>query len=297
MAKLAFWQTSANVIFTAGNSLKKTFTFFSLIFFLLFFAISEFNPLCKNTPNSNNFVIIAHRGGSSLAPENTLAAINKVLKYNIDAIEIDVHLTKDNVPVVIHDYTINRTTNGVGEIRKMNYKELIKYDAGSWFNKKYSNEKIPTLDKIIKVINGRCNLIIEIKGSLKRYPDIVNRVNCLIKKNEAESWCRIHTFNNKILKTFHLVNKNIKLQKLVIFYIPFLNFYFDTKPHFGTNILKNINAINIYYRFVNRCIVKFFHSKGIKVNVWTVNNIYEINRLRNFGVDGIITDIPNKIKR
>ena len=275
--------------------MKKIFFFAASLLFLILFPISEFNIICKNTVTPHNITIIAHRGASNLAPENTLSAIKEAIKQKTRFIEIDVHLTKDNIPVVIHDYSIDRTTNGSGEIREKNYEELLQYDAGSWFDEKYKNEKIPTLEQIIKMVNGRANLIVEIKGSLNKYPEIVKQVNRIISENNATSWCTIHTFNNDILKEFANINPQIKLQKLVIFYIPYLNFYFDTAPHFNGSILNKIEAINIYYRFINSCVVNFFHSKGIKVNAWTVNNISQIKKLKSLGVDGIITDISDQV--
>lgn len=103
---------------------------------------------------------IAHRGASGYAPENTLAAFKKALEFDIDVIELDVHLTKDNHLVVIHDKTVNRTTDGKGKVADKTLAELQKLDAGN-------GEKIPTLQEVLDLVNRKALVSIEIKGKVK----------------------------------------------------------------------------------------------------------------------------------
>ena len=111
---------------------------------------------------------IAHRGASGYEPENTLRSFRKAIELNSDAIELDVQLTKDHKLVVIHDETVNRTTNGKWKVSELTLKELKKLDAGK-------GEKIPTLEEVIKVCRNKCKLNIEIKelNSVKKVIEIV----------------------------------------------------------------------------------------------------------------------------
>ena len=109
--------------------------------------------------------IVAHRGASGIAPENTLAAIQLALDIGVDWIEIDVRQTLDRVLVCLHDETVNRTSNGKGHIITLNYKKVKQFDAGSWFSEAYRDEKIPSLNEVLHLIDGRCKLLIEMKGT------------------------------------------------------------------------------------------------------------------------------------
>ncbi|MFP4698544.1 MAG: glycerophosphodiester phosphodiesterase family protein [Eubacteriales bacterium] len=95
--------------------------------------------------------IIAHRGASGIAPENTIVSFQKAIDQGAEGIELDVHLTKDEIPVVIHDETIDRTTDGSGYIKDFTFEELNRYDAGNYFDKKFMNEKIPTLEQVLEL--------------------------------------------------------------------------------------------------------------------------------------------------
>jgi glycerophosphoryl diester phosphodiesterase len=107
--------------------------------------------------------IIAHRGASLLAPENTMAAFEKAIDYGIDRIKFDVQLSKDSKLVVIHDHTVDRTTNGSGYVKDFTLRDLKKLDAGSWFSEEFYREKIPTFNEVLKKYSGKVNFLVEIK--------------------------------------------------------------------------------------------------------------------------------------
>lgn len=107
--------------------------------------------------------IIAHRGNSSEAPENTLAAVYSALALQPDAIEIDLHLSKDGELVVMHDAKVNRTTNGEGNIAELTLKELKNLDAGSWKGDSFKDEKVPTFNEVLQAVKGKCRLVVEMK--------------------------------------------------------------------------------------------------------------------------------------
>ena len=108
---------------------------------------------------------MAHRGASGLAPENTISALELAIQYGAEYAEIDVHLTRDEVVVLLHDESLNRTTNGSGKIWKYDWEYIIKLDAGSWFHSKFASERIPSLSEVINRIRNRLKLNIEIKLS------------------------------------------------------------------------------------------------------------------------------------
>ena len=106
-------------------------------------------------------IIIAHRGAMGYAPENTISAFKMAIDLGANALELDLRQTKDSIPVVLHDATVNKTTNGNGDVKTFNFKDLQMLDAGSWFDKKFSSEKIPALQEVIDVLNDSIILIIE----------------------------------------------------------------------------------------------------------------------------------------
>lgn len=116
--------------------------------------------------------VIAHRGATLEAPENTLAAFRWAIALGADLIELDVHQTADGHPVVIHDETVDRTTNGSGLVRDMTLREVRGLDAGSWLGVDFSGERVPTLSEVLELTAGQIGLAIEIKAGSSRYPDI-----------------------------------------------------------------------------------------------------------------------------
>ena len=132
--------------------------------------------------------IFAHRGSKGTHPENTLASFKEAVRVGSDGIELDVHLTKDGHLVVIHDETVDRTTNGTGEIRSLTLAEIKELDAGSWFHNKYAGEKIPTLEEVLLLLtelgfNGQLN--IELKTDVIQYKGLVEK--CLALQS-AKDW-------------------------------------------------------------------------------------------------------------
>ena len=241
-----------------------------------------------------SIIVTSHRGAAWLAPENTISSIKTALKYNADRIEIDVHQSLDGELIVMHDTTIDRTTNGFGQIKNLKYSELKKYSAGVNYSEKYVNEKIPTLNEVIKEVKGKAKLLIEVKYGNEVYPHIEANVIRTIEHNNAQKRCIIQSFNLDILKRINQLNPNIILHKLNFGKIPFFNIWISNKIEFE-NILKYefIDEISIAYPFANKQIFNKIHNYSKKVNVWTVNNKKRIKKLVKLGVDGVITDYPN----
>ncbi len=126
-------------------------------------------------------LIVAHRGLSSLYPENTLISFKKAVELGVDMIELDVHCTKDRELVVIHDSSINRTTDGKGKVNQLTLRELRKYSAGRWFSEEFEEERIPTLQEVFELVDKKTKLQIEIKqpGIEKSLIDLVEEYEIL----------------------------------------------------------------------------------------------------------------------
>lgn len=236
--------------------------------------------------NSQHPIIIAHRGASAYAPENTLAAFEKAIEMGAKIIETDVHQTKDSAVVIMHDLSVDRTTNGKGLIKDLNLNEFKALKINQ------NNYSPPTLEEAIKLINGRCQLLIELKKGNDFYPDIEKRVVELIYKYKAESWIKtIHSFDKKALINVSKLDSNINLQKLIVFKLPLVSFTFD--KHFHKDNFNNWQGVNVYYKFCSKRVIRKLHKLGKTVYVWTVNNPRKAKRLARRGVDGIITNKPD----
>lgn len=246
---------------------------------------------------SGQVLVIAHRGASAVAPENSLSAFEEAIKCGADYIETDVHLTADGIPVLMHDISINRTCiipgnhNKKGTILIKN----LKQDEFISLIIKNSNEHPPTLDSAIKLINGRCKLLIEFKKGNGYYPGIEQKVNEIISKNNAENFVNIiHSFSKKSLLEMQQLKSGAKLHKLIIFRFPLGSLTFS-----GVLEKDNFEAwqgVNSYYRFTGRKLIKKLHAEGKTVYAWTVNRKKYMKKLIKKGVDGIITDNPALLK-
>ena len=247
--------------------------------------------------STKKIAVIAHRGASGTAPENTLASIKLALEMHVDMIEIDIHLSKDSIPVVIHDETLNRTTNGKGKVKDFSVKELKKLDAGKWFSDKYINEEIPTLEEVIELTKGKCILLIEIKNGSSIYPNIEKITLNIIKNKNAQNDCIIQSFDDEVTRNLEKQNCTIQLQKLVTGNLRFIPFHLvDTKIKFGSIYkYKNVSAINPNLNYVNKDVVNKIHTAGQKIFCWTVNKNKDMIRMIECGVDGIITNYPEKL--
>ncbi|UTW63027.1 hypothetical protein KFE98_02385 [bacterium SCSIO 12741] len=244
--------------------------------------------------------IIAHRGASGWAPENTLAAFQKALDIGVDAIEIDVRPTRDQRIVVFHDKNLNRTTPLRGRVRRRYLAELQGTDASDWFGRPdYFGETIPTLDQTLELLNGQCELLIEIKseGRLIKAP-FLRRLFELIDHYQAHEWVILQSFDTRVLRNIHRLRPDLRLQKLIVLKVPLIGLQFD-KTVMLENILKTpyYESINMDHRFVTPPLIRKIHRHRKKICCWTVNNPIRMRQLQKKGVDGIITNYPDRLKR
>jgi glycerophosphoryl diester phosphodiesterase len=230
--------------------------------------------------------VIAHRGASAVSPENTIASFKQAIVAEADIIEMDVHLSRDDEVVVIHDSTLWRTTNGKGKVNDHSLDDLKKLDAGSWFNKDFFNERIPTLKEVLTlpVKSGRFN--VELKGTLKEYPNLPERVVEAISSSGMVDKVVITSFNPEYLEMINRIAPDIEVGEI---------HYMHLAHKWKSNIKNFTSEINPLWFFVTRKFVRKAHAHGIKVHPWTTNNAFIISRLGRIGVDGIITNDPAKL--
>lgn len=265
---------------------------FGLLCFYVFSCDSGATEKVQLLQQHRKVSLVAHRGASDIAPENTLAAIRKALDSPADFIEIDIHQTKDGELVLMHDASLNRTTNGKGAIAEYSLAEIKKLDAGLWFDSTFQNERVPTLEEVLKLVKGRKKLLIEIKKADDNfYSGIEAKTLELIRQHRAQQWCVIQSFYDDVLEKIWANEFAVVTHKLIIGKVPFLPLYFDHRPRWGSfEKFDRAAAINPHRYFATRSLVKHLHNRGFKTFVWTVDNPQTINSLLAMGVDGVLTN-------
>jgi glycerophosphoryl diester phosphodiesterase len=239
--------------------------------------------------------IIGHRGAAGYLPENTLASIKKAIELNVDMVEIDVQMSRDGIVIVLHDRTLDRTTDGKGEVGKMDFNEIRKFNAGTCFEGFVGNELIPTLEEVIQLVLGKAELLIEIKDGNSVYPEIEKKIVDLIHTYKAQDWCIVQSFRDAVLFRVHQVDSDIRLHKLLVWKSRWLPVQFDTKlTHFSFPKYDFVESYNLNYKKLNPGFILEAHQKGKTVFAWTVNELADIQKMKEMGVDGIISNFPDR---
>ncbi|TQK62904.1 glycerophosphoryl diester phosphodiesterase [Brevibacillus sp. AG162] len=209
-------------------------------------------------------ICMAHRGWSGKAPENTMTAIRLALaEPAIKAMEIDVQLTRDGVPVLIHDFTLERTTNGRGLVMDHTLAELRELDAGSWFGDKFAGEKIPTLEEVLIAVRGRCTLNIELKATSDMYPGIAEKVLALVEKHGMKQEVYLTSFDHDLIRHVRTLDQEVQTG-LIVYGRPVL--MLEQMEAAGATILS------MGYPFLTRELTVAAIEKGFKVIAWTLDD-------------------------
>ena len=252
---------------------------------------------------------IAHRGASGTFPENTLSAFRAAIDAGADMCELDVQLTRDGAVVVIHDETVERTTDGTGEVVELTLEELKKLDAGAKFKAKNLTpnpfpsgkgnriarsdpfpsakgdqmaERIPTLDEVFAVTSGKCGLNIELKAG-----GVEHQVAQIMQARNAFSDSIVSSFDWEYLKKIQQLHFNIRVGLLA-----------EEKP---VDLMMNAvamraHAINPRWDMVTADLCKAAHERGLMVYTWTVDADARMRALIECGVDGIMTNYPERLR-
>lgn len=230
--------------------------------------------------------IFAHRGASAYAPENTLAAFKLAVEYNTPAIELDVKLSADSQIMVIHDQTIDRTTQGSGQVRQKTLAELREFDAGLWFGEHFKGEKIPTLEEVFETVGRQIFINIEITNYASPFDSLPERVTTLVKKFSYQRNVLFSSFNPIALQRAHRYLPEVPLGLLA---------FSGFSGAWARSVLGRFipyQALHPELNDVNPELVHWVHQHGCRIHVYTVNRVQDMQRLYSLGVDGIFTDDP-----
>jgi glycerophosphoryl diester phosphodiesterase len=242
---------------------------------------------------------VAHRGGSALAPENTLAAFRNALTLPVDAIELDVHMSRDGHAIVFHDNTVERRTNGQGNILDLDFDYLRSLDAAAHFSGGWPEpQQIPALREVLDIAKGRLQVYIEIKTSKRngvygRYPGIVETVINELHATDMIDQVLVMSFDWSILPHVKSLEPALQTSALVSR---------DTWDDRAGGALEKLIAqaqtlgcswLNMDWKLCTETMPAVIHEQGLQIGLWTVNDQHEMRRFARAGVDSITTDRPD----
>ena len=253
----------------------------------------------KTAPDKGNFwrgkypvFVTAHRGFSGKAPENTLAAFRAAIDAGCDMIELDVHLSRDSQVVVIHDDTLERTTNGRGNVADQTYAELKRLDAGSWFDPRFSGERIPALAEVLLMARNKILVNIELKKGKNKFPytmeELANRTLREVDRADMSDQVLFSSFDPAAID--RISERNPLLPVALITNKPWV------KPEEAGGG-KLYPTLNCRITVLNEDNIRLARAGGIRIHAWTVNAQEAMKKAIAMGVDGIITNHPDRLIR
>jgi len=230
--------------------------------------------------------IFAHRGSSTYAPENTLAAFKLAVDQHADAIELDAKLSADGQVVVIHDDTVDRTTNGTGRIKSLTLVNLKDLDAGSKFPPVFKNEKIPTLAEVFEALGKQIFINVELKNYSSPIDDLPDKVVSLVKKYGLETSVMFSSFN-----MIALIRARNLLPKIPL---GLLTFPGSAGITLRSKLVRfgPLLALHPHYNDITPNLIQIAHHAKCRIHAYTVNQPDIMQQLFIAGVDGIFTDDP-----
>jgi len=242
-------------------------------------------------PKANRLLNIAHRGASKLAPQNTMAAFEKALEIGADGIEFDVRLSADGVPVVIHDATLDATTDGSGRVDAMRLAQLKQLDAGSSFDPAFAGERIPTLAEVLETLGGKLFLNIELKGLEPFDRGLERAVVALVEQYAMEEHVLLSSFNPLAVRRVQRFAPRIPTGLIYQRRAPLARRLAHViMPRFP-------EALHPHHAVVDEQHIRRARAHNARMNVWTVDDPTEMRRLIALGVDGIITNVPDVLRQ
>ncbi|HAF62801.1 MAG TPA: glycerophosphodiester phosphodiesterase [Anaerolineaceae bacterium] len=231
----------------------------------------------------NRPVVFAHRGASKYAPENTLASFRKAMDMGAQALELDVTLSRDGTVVVIHDDTVDRISNGNGEVGDLTLAQIQALDAGSWFSVELTGERIPTLEEVFDLVGKQALINIELKNAKKRNTELVQKVAALVKAHNVQETVIFSSF----------IPKNVRLTRALL---PECPVGLLTLPGFLGKLEMVLfpnnspDLIHPHHSNVSAAFIEKQHARMRRVNTYTVNDADLMRTLIGWDVDGFFCD-------
>jgi glycerophosphoryl diester phosphodiesterase len=231
-------------------------------------------------------LVIGHRGASADAPENTIAAFELALEQGADGIELDVHLSRDAQPVVIHDFTLERTTDGTGPVNAHSVRELKRLDAGGWRGRRFRGQRLQTLQEVLERFRDRARFWIELKGTSAVYPGIEERVVSMVEIYDVVDRVLVQSFDPTAIARVRTLNREVPVGLLV------------ARGSLPRELLGAgaATAICPDARLLTEALLGEIREAELDCYVWTVNEPAQMDRLVGWGVSGLITDRPGLLR-
>ncbi len=236
-------------------------------------------------------LIVAHRGSSGVAPENTVAAFRRAAEDGADMVELDVRMTKDFEIVVLHDRSVRRTTNGRGKIWELTLADLRTLDAGSWFSRRFAGERIPTLRHILDILPAHVAVNIEVKtdGDSRWRPALQELLILQIRERHAVHRCVVSSFDHRFLRRLHAIDPAIPTAVL----------YYPVRD-FGKNPSKLVERVGAgmftcSIGQLNKKIAANLENNHIPLGCYGVNSLRHFSKAVSYGASAIITDHPKEM--
>ena len=233
----------------------------------------------------NSWIRIAHRGASGSAPENTLAAFKKAIDIGVDAVELDLHGTADGEVVVIHDASLDRTTNHLGAVNQAPLETIKCADAGGWFATEFAGESVPTLAEALECIAGKTIAVLEIKDPL-----IAEAVVAKVRETQTLNLIVIISFHASVLREIRALEPRIPTGWLIGSHnnhVPPAELC-QQLGELGSSLL------NVNYQLITAEFAYEVRRRGIALWCWTVDEIARMREMKAFGVQGITSNYPER---
>lgn len=232
-------------------------------------------------------LIFGHRGASAYAPMNTMPAFELAVEQGVDGIELDVHRSEDGHPVIVHDFTVDATSDGHGHVADMTLSELKALDAGSWFDTRFTGTRIPTLDEVFDTVGQKVIINVEIKSISVITDGIEQLISDCIQRHGMQERVIVSSFNPMTLRRFREIAPQVPIGYLYApGYLRQLQSLLGSLPHEA----RHPNHENIDAAYMEKAM-----SNQHIINAWTVNDPTRAKELQQLGVHGIITDHPDQI--
>ena len=231
-------------------------------------------------------LVIGHRGASADAPENTIAAFELALEQGADGIELGVHLSSDGHPVVIHDFTLERTTDGVGPVGGRSVRELKRLDAGGWYGRRFRGQRVQTLQEVLERFRDRARFWIELPGHPARYPGIEERVVSMVEIYDVVDRVLVQSFDPAAIARVRALNREIPVGALV------------ARVPLPPEVLRPgaAAAVGLDARLATDAVLAEIRRAELDCYVRTVDEPAQMDRLVAWGVSGLVTDRPGLLR-
>lgn len=231
-------------------------------------------------------LVFGHRGALAYAPMNTIPAFELALEQGADGIELDVHLTKDGELIIVHDFTIDHTTDSEGLVTEKTLAELKALDAGSWFDEKFAGTRIPTLNETFEAVGDNLYINVEIKTFSQDGDGTEDALARCIDNHKMSERVIVSSFNPYVLKRFRSIAPDIPIGYLLHPMSPIKEPYKILPP-------TEYEALHLFHEMVNDEQMTFAKEHNLFVNCWTVNETDIALRLKATGVNCVMTDYPD----